>query len=60
MPNAAIQPHYIRDGITFDRGGVTIDLAEPRTVIVHGVNSKTGEEKDYLLRVTSFGRLVLQ
>jgi hypothetical protein len=60
MAGAALQPQYIRDGITFDREGVTIDLAEPRTVIVRGINSKTGEEKDYLLRVTQFGKLVLQ
>ena len=58
--NVALQEPYLRTGISLDRNVLTVDLAEPRAVIVRGINSKTGEEKDYLLRVTQFGKLALQ
>lgn len=61
MPNAALLDRtYLRHGIQLTGNEMTVDLAEPRTVIVRGFNSKTGEAKDYLLRVTQSGRLVLQ
>jgi hypothetical protein len=39
---------------------LSIDLAEPRTIFIRGVNEKTQERKDYVLRVTQSGKLVLQ
>lgn len=58
-PNTACQEPYIRNGITMTGQTIMVDLAEPRTVVVHGLNSKTGEEKTYLLKVTQFGKLLL-
>ena len=58
-PNAALQEPYLRTGITLTGNVLTIDLSEPRSLVVHGVNAKTGEEKDYLIRVTQFGKLAL-
>jgi hypothetical protein len=59
MRDSTVQELYMKTGITLDGNTLTIDLAEPRSLIVHGVNSKTGEEKDYLIRVTQFGKLAL-
>lgn len=56
MPNVACQ----QPPIILDAGRLIVDLSKPRTLIVHGVNPETGEYKDYLLRVTQFGKLVLQ
>jgi hemin uptake protein HemP len=36
-----------------------VDLTEPRTLHVKGVNTVTGETKDYLLKVTQSGKLLL-
>lgn len=60
MALAAATENYLRAGIQLVGNTLSVDLSEPRTVVVRGVNSKTGEEKDYLLRVTQFGKLVLQ
>lgn len=59
MPNVALQEPYLRTGISLDGNILTIDLSEPRSLIVHGINAKTGQEKDYLIRVTQFGKLAL-
>lgn len=59
MPNVALHEPYLRSGLVLDAGRLTVDLAEPRTVVVHGINSRTGEEKTYLLKVTQFGKLLL-
>lgn len=59
MPNVALQERYINKGIVMIGNTLTVDLSDPRTVVVHGLNSKTGEEKTYLLKVTQFGKLLL-
>jgi hypothetical protein len=58
-PATIQQPMYIRSGIILDSECMTVDLAEPRTLLVRGVNSRTGEEKTYLLKVTQAGKLLL-
>lgn len=58
-PHAACQEPYIRTGITMTGQTIMVDLSEPRTVVVHGLNARTGEEKTYLLKVTQFGKLLL-
>jgi hypothetical protein len=62
MPNVALQERetYLVEGVFLRGDQLRVDLAQPRSIVVHGVNSKTGEVKDYLLRVTGSGRLVLQ
>jgi hypothetical protein len=57
---AELNQVYLKTGIHFEADRLTVDLAEPRTVLVHGVNARTGETKNYLLRVTQSGKLVLQ
>ena len=37
-----------------------VDLSEPRTILIQGENPKTGKIKQYLMRVTNAGGLVLQ
>jgi hypothetical protein len=59
MPNVALQEPYLRTGISMVGNTLAVDLSEPRTIVVHGLNSKTGEEKTYLLKVTQFGKLLL-
>ena len=53
---------YQMNGIVLDtvNGKMTIDLTEPRTVIIQGENPKTHKSKLYMLRVTNAGGLVLQ
>lgn len=43
-----------------DRNELTVDLSEPRTIRVTGKNDRTGQGKDYLLKVTQNGKLILQ
>lgn len=61
MPNAALQERetYLLEGISLRGDQLRVDLTFPRTVQVQGVNSKTGEVKNYLLKVTQFGKLLL-
>lgn len=40
-------------------GSLMIDLSRPRTISVLGVNPDTGETKNYLLKVTQSGKLLL-
>jgi hemin uptake protein HemP len=49
-------------GITLnpDTNELKIDLAQPRSILVRGINERTLETKDYLLKVTNAGRLILQ
>lgn len=49
-----------REVIELQGNTLVVDLSEPRTIAVRGVNTITGEEKCYLLRVTKFGKLILQ
>lgn len=58
-PNATCQEPYIRNGLTMIGNTLTVDLSEPRTIVVHGLNTRTGEEKTYLLKVTQYGKLLL-
>ena len=53
---------YQRLGVALDasRNELTVDLSEPRTIRVSGRNERTGASKDYLLKVTQSGKLVLQ
>lgn len=51
---------YIREGVLLSEGTLYVDLSQPRTMFVRGVNAKTGEEKNYQLRITASGKLVLQ
>lgn len=55
------QTAYAADGVALDtvKQELLIDLSEPRTIIVRGVNERTGETKTYMLRVTGAGRLIL-
>jgi hypothetical protein len=48
-----------QDGVQLEGNTITVDLAEPRTIHVQGVNARTGETKDYLLKVTQSGKLAL-
>lgn len=50
---------YLKAGIQLIGNTLSVDLAEPRTVVVSGVNSRTGETKNYLLKVTQSGKLLL-
>jgi hypothetical protein len=50
---------YQREGILLQGNQLSVDLSEPRTIRVEGINSKTGEVKDYLLKVTQSGKLLL-
>lgn len=59
MPNVALQESYIRTGVILDRDKMTVDLSQPRTMLVRGINARTGETKDYLLKVTQSGKLIL-
>lgn len=53
---------YTLHGIVLDpeHHQITIDLGDPRTILIRGVNERTRESKDYLLKVTQNGRLILQ
>jgi len=47
---------YIQEGIDFSHErGLYIDMAVPRTIMVVGINSLTGKEKIYILKVTEKG-----
>ena len=60
MPNVALlNPTYQRRGIILEGNVLTVDLAEPRSILVKGINTRTGQEKDYLLRVSESGKLSL-
>jgi len=59
IDKAALNRDYQRRGILLQDNVLTVDLAEPRTVLVKGINSRTGQEKDYLLRITEAGKLSL-
>ena len=50
---------YQREGILLQGNQLSIDLSEPRTIRVQGINAVTGELKDYLLKVTQSGKLLL-
>lgn len=52
---------YIQDGLSVspDKTEISVDLAQPRTVLVRARNEQTGEARDYILRVTASGKLVL-
>jgi hypothetical protein len=52
-------PAYIRHGLVLSADVLLVDLTEPRTLHVKGVNTVTGETKDYLLKVTQSGKLLL-
>ena len=53
---------YMQTGLEYDSAGkvLRVDLNTPRTIRVEGVNELTGEKRDYLLEVTSSGKLILQ
>lgn len=53
---------YLRNGLTFsaDQLEMKLDLSQPRTIAVQGINERTGEKRNYLLRVTAQGKLILQ
>ncbi len=60
MPNVALLDQtYQRRGVLLQGNILTVDLAEPRSILVKGINSRTGQEKDYLLRVSESGKLSL-
>lgn len=59
LDRALNSPTYCRDGLTLEADRLMVDLANVRTLLVHGVNSRTGETKDYLLKVTQYGKLIL-
>jgi hypothetical protein len=59
IERATRSDEYIREGISFHDGDISVDLSQPRTVHVRGLNCRTGETKDYLLKVTQFGKLIL-
>ena len=48
---------YIEEGIEYshESGRLMIDMAQPRTLTVLGINSLTGKEKIYILKVTEKG-----
>lgn len=52
-------PAYIRHGLALSDDTLLVDLSFPKTVHVKGVNTLTGETKDYLLKVTQSGKLLL-
>jgi hypothetical protein len=52
-------PAYIRHGLALSDDLLLVDLSFPKTVHVKGVNTLTGETKDYLLKVTQSGKLLL-
>lgn len=56
---AVSDPVYIRQGVMLKDETLMVDLCEPRTLHVKGVNTLTGEIKDYLLKVTQSGKLLL-
>ena len=56
---SALSDAFIRAGLSLDSTGLSIDLNNPRTIPVYGINSLTGEEKYYLLKVTQSGKLIL-
>jgi len=43
-----------------DKNELQIDLTEPRVILIRGVNDRTQQHRDYLLKVTQSGKLVLQ
>lgn len=59
LDSALNSPTYCRDGLALQEDRLLVDLANVRTLLVHGVNSRTGETKDYLLKVTQYGKLIL-
>lgn len=59
MSSAAIY-QLLGVSLDADRKELTIDLSDPMTIRVIGKNERTGESKDYLLKVTQLGKLVLQ
>jgi hypothetical protein len=52
-----LETQYIKDGMAYDydRSQLLIDMAQPRTITVVGINSLTGKEKIYILKVTEKG-----
>ena len=53
---------YQVNGVALDieKQDMRVDLSEPRSIVIHGENPRTGKTKQYLLRVTHAGGLVLQ
>lgn len=54
---AGLTERYVQDGIhyEYEGGRLLVDMAQPRTIMVVGVNSLTGKEKVYILKVTEKG-----
>lgn len=48
---------YIQEGVeyVYERSRLLVDMAQPRIITVVGVNSLTGKEKIYILKVTEKG-----
>lgn len=53
---------YQLNGVALDieHQKMRVDLTEPRTIVIEGENPQTGKMKQYMLRVTRAGGLVLQ
>lgn len=52
-----LAPRYIEEGVEYhyDRRQLLIDMAQPMIITVVGINSLTGKEKVYILKVTEKG-----